>query len=114
MSSFSFVALYSTSFPPQAQKELLDAELDLYKKSQAGEDTAMLKMKYTQLQIEVSRSLKLQLAEPPPEGAPTSLSPDDLLEFHLHMLCLSSFRLPRGGSCHRVGAEAFTLGAAAP
>ncbi len=37
----------------QAQKELLDAELDLYKKSQAGEDTAMLKIKYTQLQIEV-------------------------------------------------------------
>lgn len=37
----------------QAQKELLDAELDLYKKTQAGEDTAMLKIKYTQLQIEV-------------------------------------------------------------
>lgn len=42
-----------TSFPVQAQKELLDAELDLYKKTQAGEDTAMLKIKYTQLQIEV-------------------------------------------------------------
>ena len=37
----------------QAQKELLDAELDLYKKTQAGEDTALLKIKYTQLQIEV-------------------------------------------------------------
>lgn len=37
----------------QAQKELLDAELDLYKKTQAGEDTALLKLKYTQLQIEV-------------------------------------------------------------
>jgi len=37
----------------QAQKELLDAELDLYKKTQAGEDIALLKMKYTQLQIEV-------------------------------------------------------------
>ncbi|XP_029354260.1 RNA-binding protein 26 isoform X5 [Echeneis naucrates] len=39
----------------QAQKELLDAELDLYKKSQAGEDTAMLKIKYTQLQIEAAK-----------------------------------------------------------
>ena len=39
----------------QAQKELLDTELDLYQKSQAGEDTAQLKIKYTQLQIEVSR-----------------------------------------------------------
>uniref|UniRef100_A0A3Q3XDI6 Uncharacterized protein n=1 Tax=Mola mola TaxID=94237 RepID=A0A3Q3XDI6_MOLML len=39
----------------QAQKELLDAELDLYKKTQAGEDTAMLKMKYTQLQIEAAK-----------------------------------------------------------
>lgn len=40
----------------QAQKELLDAELDLYKKTQAGEDTAMLRIKYTQLQIEVTTS----------------------------------------------------------
>lgn len=40
-------------FHIQAQKELLDAELDLYKKSQSGEDTAMLKLQYTQLQIEV-------------------------------------------------------------
>uniref|UniRef100_A0A8C4EZS7 RNA binding motif protein 26 n=1 Tax=Dicentrarchus labrax TaxID=13489 RepID=A0A8C4EZS7_DICLA len=39
----------------QAQKELLDAELDLYKKAQAGEDTAMLKIKYTQLQIEAAK-----------------------------------------------------------
>jgi len=37
----------------QAQKELLDTELDLYKKGQAGEDIALLKIKYTQLQIEV-------------------------------------------------------------
>ncbi len=37
----------------QAQKELLDTELDLYKKMQAGEDTAELKIKYTQLQLEV-------------------------------------------------------------
>ena len=28
--------------------------MDLYKKSQAGEDIALLKIKYTQLQIEVS------------------------------------------------------------
>ena len=40
-------------FCGQAQKELLDAELDLYKKTQSGEDTATLKIKYTQLQIEV-------------------------------------------------------------
>uniref|UniRef100_H3CVQ6 RNA binding motif protein 26 n=1 Tax=Tetraodon nigroviridis TaxID=99883 RepID=H3CVQ6_TETNG len=39
----------------QAQKELLDAELDLYKKSQSGEDTAMLKLQYTQLQIEAAK-----------------------------------------------------------
>ena len=36
----------------QAQKELLDTEMDLYKKTQAGEDTAQLKIKYTQLQLE--------------------------------------------------------------
>lgn len=39
----------------QAQKELLDAELDLYKKTQAGEDTALLKIRYTQLQIEAAK-----------------------------------------------------------
>nr|XP_040058663.1 RNA-binding protein 26 isoform X2 [Gasterosteus aculeatus aculeatus] len=39
----------------QAQKELLDAELDLYTKTQAGEDTASLRVKYTQLQIEAAR-----------------------------------------------------------
>lgn len=39
----------------QAQKELLDTELDLYKKTQAGEDTALLKIKYTQLQIEAAK-----------------------------------------------------------
>ncbi|XP_061597266.1 RNA-binding protein 26 isoform X2 [Cololabis saira] len=39
----------------QAQKELLDAELDLYQKTQAGEDTASLKIKYTQLQIEAAK-----------------------------------------------------------
>lgn len=53
-------AASSSSYPTrsnktkaQAQKELLDTELDLYKKGQAGEDTALLKIKYTQLQIEV-------------------------------------------------------------
>uniref|UniRef100_A0AAY4DS12 RNA-binding protein 26 n=1 Tax=Denticeps clupeoides TaxID=299321 RepID=A0AAY4DS12_9TELE len=39
----------------QAQKELLDTELDLYKKTQAGEDTAQLKIKYTQLQLEAAK-----------------------------------------------------------
>lgn len=39
----------------QAQKELLDAELDLYKKTQSGEDTALLKIRYTQLQIEAAK-----------------------------------------------------------
>uniref|UniRef100_A0A672MYQ5 RNA binding motif protein 26 n=1 Tax=Sinocyclocheilus grahami TaxID=75366 RepID=A0A672MYQ5_SINGR len=39
----------------QAQKELLDTELDLYKKMQAGEDTADLKIKYTQLQLEAAK-----------------------------------------------------------
>ncbi|XP_047219461.1 RNA-binding protein 26 [Girardinichthys multiradiatus] len=39
----------------QAQKELLDAELDLYQKTQAGEDTALLRIKYTQLQIEAAK-----------------------------------------------------------
>ncbi|RVE74366.1 hypothetical protein OJAV_G00021410 [Oryzias javanicus] len=39
----------------QAQKELLDIELELYQKTQAGEDTALLKIKYTQLQIEAAK-----------------------------------------------------------
>ncbi|XP_037546109.1 RNA-binding protein 26 [Nematolebias whitei] len=39
----------------QAQKDLLDAELDLYQKTQAGEDTALLKIKYTKLQIEAAK-----------------------------------------------------------
>uniref|UniRef100_A0A8C5AD11 RNA binding motif protein 26 n=1 Tax=Gadus morhua TaxID=8049 RepID=A0A8C5AD11_GADMO len=45
----------STKTKAQAQKELLDTELDLYKKSQAGEDIALLKIKYTQLQIEAAK-----------------------------------------------------------
>ncbi|XP_035249321.1 RNA-binding protein 26 isoform X1 [Anguilla anguilla] len=39
----------------QAQKELLDTELDLYKKMQAGEDIAQLRIKYTQLQLEAAK-----------------------------------------------------------
>ncbi|XP_062854245.1 RNA-binding protein 26-like [Trichomycterus rosablanca] len=39
----------------QAQKELLDTELDLYKKTQAGEDTAQLKLRYTRLQLEAAK-----------------------------------------------------------
>uniref|UniRef100_A0A8C7K6D0 RNA binding motif protein 26 n=1 Tax=Oncorhynchus kisutch TaxID=8019 RepID=A0A8C7K6D0_ONCKI len=39
----------------QAQKELLDTELDLYKKTQSGEDTVQLKIRYTQLQLEAAK-----------------------------------------------------------
>ncbi|TRY98315.1 hypothetical protein DNTS_027904 [Danionella cerebrum] len=39
----------------QAQKELLDTELDLYKKTQSGEDIADLKIKCTQLQLEAAK-----------------------------------------------------------
>lgn len=35
------------------QKELLDTELDLYKKIQAGEGVAELRKKYMELQLEV-------------------------------------------------------------
>ncbi|KAG7261113.1 hypothetical protein CRUP_001048 [Coryphaenoides rupestris] len=38
---------------PGPGKSSWTRELDLYKKGQAGEDTALLKIKYTQLQIEV-------------------------------------------------------------
>ncbi|XP_034048982.1 RNA-binding protein 26 isoform X2 [Thalassophryne amazonica] len=47
--------LRTTKSKAQAQKELLDVELDLYKKTQAGEDTALLKIKFTQLQIEAAK-----------------------------------------------------------
>uniref|UniRef100_A0A672INT1 RNA binding motif protein 26 n=1 Tax=Salarias fasciatus TaxID=181472 RepID=A0A672INT1_SALFA len=53
--SSSSTQLRTAKSKAQAQKELLDAELDLYKKTQAGEDTALLKMKYTQLQIEAAK-----------------------------------------------------------
>ncbi|KAL1021647.1 hypothetical protein UPYG_G00016110 [Umbra pygmaea] len=39
----------------QAQRELLDTELDLYQKSQSGEDIAQLKIRYTQLQLEAAK-----------------------------------------------------------
>ncbi|XP_028972554.2 RNA-binding protein 26 isoform X2 [Esox lucius] len=39
----------------QAQRELLDTELDLYQKTQSGEDTAQLKIRYTQLQLEAAK-----------------------------------------------------------
>lgn len=48
-------ALKAMKSKAQAQKELLDTELDLYKKTQAGEDTAQLKIKYTQLQLEAAK-----------------------------------------------------------
>ncbi|XP_060891630.1 RNA-binding protein 26 isoform X1 [Labrus mixtus] len=53
--STSSILLRTAKSKAQAQKELLDAELDLFKKTQAGEDTALLKIKYTQLQIEAAK-----------------------------------------------------------
>lgn len=43
----------------QAQKELLDAELDFHKKMSSGEDTTDLKRKLGQLQVEVHYTLSL-------------------------------------------------------
>lgn len=42
----------------QAQKELLDAELDFHKKMSSGEDTTDLKRKLGQLQVEVMHTHK--------------------------------------------------------
>ncbi|XP_007900760.1 RNA-binding protein 26 isoform X1 [Callorhinchus milii] len=39
----------------QMQKELLDTELDLHKKTQAGEDVAELRKKYNELQLEAAK-----------------------------------------------------------
>lgn len=39
----------------QAQKELLDAELDFHKRMSSGEDTTDLKRKLGQLQVEVRK-----------------------------------------------------------
>lgn len=44
------------------QKELLDTELDLYKKMQAGEEVTELRRKYTELQLEVCFSRLLFLS----------------------------------------------------
>lgn len=46
----------------QAQKELLDAELDFHKKMSSGEDTTDLKRKLGQLQVEVIHTLSLCLS----------------------------------------------------
>lgn len=47
----------------QAQKELLDAELDFHKKMSSGEDTTDLKRKLGQLQVEViNTQLKLNVS----------------------------------------------------
>nr|DBA33067.1 TPA: hypothetical protein GDO54_000799 [Pyxicephalus adspersus] len=48
-------ALRSSKSKAQMQKELLDTELDLYKKLQAGEDVAELRRKYTELQLEAAK-----------------------------------------------------------
>lgn len=57
------VCLTALPFPPvfschifwcQAQKELLDAELDFHKRLSSGEDTTELRKKLNQLQVEVS------------------------------------------------------------
>lgn len=50
-SIFSFCTFFS-----QAQKELLDAELDFHKRLSSGEDTTELRKKLNQLQVEVSLS----------------------------------------------------------
>ncbi|XP_073436539.1 RNA-binding protein 26 isoform X2 [Dendrobates tinctorius] len=48
-------SLRSTKSKSQMQKELLDTELDLYKKLQAGDDVADLRRKYTELQLEAAK-----------------------------------------------------------
>lgn len=45
------------------QKELLDTELDLYKKMQAGEEVTELRRKYTELQLEVCFIIATQCAK---------------------------------------------------
>uniref|UniRef100_A0A8C9R597 RNA binding motif protein 26 n=1 Tax=Scleropages formosus TaxID=113540 RepID=A0A8C9R597_SCLFO len=47
--------LKPTKSKAEAQKELLDTELDLYKKAQAGEDTTELRARYTQLQLAAAK-----------------------------------------------------------
>lgn len=50
---------FSYFFFCQAQKELLDAELDFHKRLSSGEDTTELRKKLNQLQVEVSWSALL-------------------------------------------------------
>lgn len=50
---FSVLGEENLSLCEQAQKELLDAELDFHKKMSSGEDTTDLKRKLGQLQVEV-------------------------------------------------------------
>ncbi|XP_025065111.1 RNA-binding protein 26 isoform X4 [Alligator sinensis] len=47
--------LKSMKTKAQMQKELLDTELDLYKKMQAGEEVTELRRKYTELQLEAAK-----------------------------------------------------------
>ncbi|NWH30419.1 RBM26 protein, partial [Chloropsis hardwickii] len=47
--------LKSMKTKTQMQKELLDTELDLYKKMQAGEEVTELRRKYTELQLEAAK-----------------------------------------------------------
>lgn len=47
----------------QAQKELLDAELDFHKKMSSGEDTTDLKRKLGQLQVEVIHMHTLRMTK---------------------------------------------------
>ncbi|KAM4699483.1 RNA-binding protein 26 [Discoglossus pictus] len=48
-------AIKNSKSKAQMQKELLDTELDLYKKIQAGGDVAELRRRYTELQLEAAK-----------------------------------------------------------
>ncbi|XP_051955495.1 LOW QUALITY PROTEIN: RNA-binding protein 27 [Xyrauchen texanus] len=54
-----------------AQKELLDAELDFHKKLTSGEDTSDLKMRLGQLQVEATRLGLITAGRGKPLAAPT-------------------------------------------
>ncbi|OXB70527.1 UNVERIFIED_CONTAM: hypothetical protein H355_009692, partial [Colinus virginianus] len=55
VSSGGGTPLKSMKTKTQMQKELLDTELDLYKKMQAGEEVTELRRKYTELQLEAAK-----------------------------------------------------------
>ncbi|XP_060625497.2 RNA-binding protein 26 isoform X2 [Anolis sagrei] len=55
VSSPANAPLKSIKTKVQMQKELLDTELDLYKKMQAGEEVTELRRKYTELQLEAAK-----------------------------------------------------------